>query len=605
MNAHENLDVETLVDLFEASCQRRGAAPLFGTRRGETFQWTSYADTHERVARVRLLLHSLGVASGDRVAIIADNCEEWAHVCYATMGLGAILVPLYTSQHADDWEYILQDCQASVLFVATRKVATTLSDMRPRLSSVKHVIAIDGGDTDPDSLSSRLNSLVGSPPAPRAVQPNEPACYIYTSGTMGRPKGVILSHGNIVFNVKSSLSTFSINENDCTLAFLPWAHAFGQTADLHVMVHVGCRVAINGDISGLLTNLQIVKPTILVAVPRVFCRLYEAVKKQVAHRSRAVRYLFQRGVSAATRRSNGQPLSWAERTWLATADKLIFERVRERFGGKLRIVISGSAALSRDVGEFVNAVGINFYEGYGLSEASPIVAFNNPTYRRFGTVGKPIPGVTVRIDTSVSPDPTIGEILVKGPNVMQGYRGLPEETRRAITPGGELRTGDLGRLDADGFLIVTGRIKEQFKLTNGKYVAPTPVEEKVKESSLVANCMLYGADQPYCVLIVVPDQTAIAKAAAGVPSITEDVMSERAVYRLIKKDVASLTAEFTPFVRPKKLLVLEEDFTIENGLLTPSQKVRRHAVIEKYQHRLKSLYSDVPGATSGPTFLSS
>lgn len=412
---------------------------------------------------------------------------------------------------------------------------------------------------------------------------------------MGRPKGVILTHRNIVFDVIASVSTFPITEADRSLAFLPWAHAFGQTADLHVMVHVGCQVAINGDISALLTNLGLVKPTILVAVPRVFCRIYEVVHKQIALRPLAVRWLFERGLRAATRRANGGKLTLAERLWLATADKLVFRRVRQRFGGCLRFVISGSAALSQQVAEFVNAIGIEFFEGYGLTEASPIVAFNNPQHRRFGTVGKPIPGVTVTIDHTADPNPGVGEILVSGPNVMAGYYRLPEETERAISARGELRTGDLGRLDADGYLAITGRIKEQFKLTNGRYVTPTPIEEKIKESSLITNCLLYGADKPYCVLLVVPEaatlqQLGLAQGVAG------DAASSSTMYRLLKQEVARLSSDFASFARPRKLLVLDEDFTIENGLLTPSHKVRRHAIVQKYQGRLVDLYqANTPG----------
>jgi len=499
---------------------------------------------------------------------------------------------MYTTQNPDDWEFILRDCEAKVVFLDARKTAKTFTRIRERVIALEQVIAIDGPKDDPSSLSSRLLQLRGEPPAPRAVKASDTACCIYTSGTLGHPKGVLLSHGNIVSDVTASLSRFPISEQDRTLAFLPWAHAFGQIADLHVMVRVGCQVAINGEVSTLLTNLALVKPTLLVAVPRVFCRIYEVVRKQIAHRSQPIQWLFHRGVAAATQRANGQALSWADRLCLSIADRLVFRRIRRYFGGSLRLVISGSAALSQDVAEFVNAIGIDFYEGYGLSEASPIVTINYPGHRRFGTVGKPIPGVTVRIDPSVSPDPSVGEILVSGPNVMQGYRGLPAETSRALTPQRELRTGDLGRFDDEGYLVVTGRIKEQFKLNNGKYVTPTPIEEKLKESSLIANCMLYGADQPYCVLIVVPELAAVAKAAEPTGAAFNDTAAERAVYRLLKQDVASLSTQFTAFVRPRKLLVLDEDFTIENGLLTPSQKVRRHAVIKKYQDRLLSLYAE-------------
>ena len=585
-------EIETLVDLFETSCRSRGEAPLFGTKSDGRFEWISYATMHQRVQQMRALLVELGVVRGDRVALIADNSVEWATVCYAAAGSGAITVPMYTAQSPADWEYILKDCGAKAVFVDSAEEAASLEKIRPHLHSLEHVITIGGTETDPNSLRARLVRLNGSRAELEHPRPDDPAGFIYTSGTTGHPKGVVLSHRNIVSNVLSSASTFPLSPSDRSLSFLPWAHALGQTVDLHLLLHVGCQIGINGDLSGLLSNLGLVKPTILIAVPRVFYRIYDGVRKQIAERPQAIRTLFSKGIEAATRKSQGIKPTLADRFWLSAAERLIFSRVRQRFGGSLRFAISGSAALNRDVAEFVNALGVEVYEGYGLTEASPVVCVNTPAHRRFGTVGKPIPGVSVTIERNVPEDPTVGEIIVSGPNVMQGYYGAPEDTARVLMTDGRLRTGDMGRLDDDGFLIITGRIKEQYKLQNGKYVVPTPIEEQIKLSPLISNCMLYGADKPYCILMVVPNRPALESAAQSRGFDCSDIEGDPKVLALLKQEVLSRLQGLHSYMRPKKLLVVSEDFTVGNGFLTPSLKVRRQEVIQKYMGQLSKMYDE-------------
>jgi len=580
--------IRTLVDLFEGSCQSRGEAPLFGTKSGESFVWISYAAMQRRVAELRFLLRELGVTRGDRVAIIADNSVDWAGICYAAAGCSAVTVPMYTAQNPSDWEYILNDCGAKVAFLGTKKVTEAFEKIRENLPALEHAVPMTG--SAPLSLNGRLAVLNAHTADIEPPTPDDPAAFIYTSGTTGHPKGVVLSHWNIVSNVVSSASTFPLYATDRSLSFLPWAHALGQTVDLHLMVHVGSQIGLNGDLSELLSNLKIVKPTILIAVPRVFGRIYEGVRKQMAERPKAIRTLFSKGIQAATRASQGEKLDWIGRAWLATAERLIFGRVRERFGGCLRFAISGSAALNQDVAEFVNALGIQVYEGYGLTEASPVVTVNTPTHRRFGSVGKPIPGVTVTIAPVVAENPAVGEIIVSGPNVMQGYYRSPEDTAQVLTADGQLRTGDMGRLDEDGFLIITGRIKEQYKLQNGKYVVPTPIEEQIKLSPLIDHCLLYGADKPYCVLMVVPNRNALESEAEERGIDLSNLEQDPKIIALLKQEVSTCVQGLQSYMRPKKLLVVAEEFTVNNGFLTPSLKVRRQEVIEKYHGRLMKMY---------------
>jgi len=583
-------EIRTLVDLFEASCRTRGDAPLFGTKAGETFSWITYSAMHQRVGELRQVLRELGVCRGDRVALIADNSIDWAGICYAAAGCAAVTVPMYTAQSQAEWEYILNDCGAKVVFLGSEKVAQTFEKIRPSLPHLQSVVAMAGPPETPESLKGRLAALSGRTAPLERPEPGDPAGFIYTSGTTGHPKGVVLSHWNIVSNVVAGASTFPLSASDRSLSFLPWAHALGQTADLHLLLYVGCQIGLNGELSELLTNLRVVKPTIIIAVPRVFNRIYDGVQKQMAGRPFAVRTLFSKGVAAATKASQGGPLNWAERVWLASAERLIFNRVRERFGGCLRFAISGSAALNQNVAEFVNALGIDVYEGYGLTEASPVVSVNTPAARRFGTVGKPIPGVTVTIEPNVKEDPSVGEIVVSGPNVMQGYFNAPEDTARVLTPDGRLRTGDMGRFDEDGFLLITGRIKEQYKLQNGKYVVPTPIEEQIKLSPLIDNCLLYGADKPYCVLMVVPNRSALQTEAESRGFDCTDWEQDPKIMALLKQEVSSRVQGLHAYMRPKKLFIVPEDFTVNNGCLTPSLKVRRQEVIQKYHGQLSKMY---------------
>jgi long-chain acyl-CoA synthetase len=498
--------------------------------------------------------------------LIAENGIDWATVCYATAGCGAIIVPMYTAQRLSDWEYILRDCQPKVVFAGTRQVATAFSRIRDRLPFVQHVIVMHGDDADETTLPGRLRGLSGQSAPVEYPAPDDPADFIYTSGTTGQPKGVILSHKNIVSNVLASASTFPLSSSDRSLSFLPWAHCFGQTVDLHLMLHLGAQIGINGDVMSLLPNLRLVKPTILVAVPRIFYRIYDNVQKQISGRPAAVRKIFEQGLAASTKHQRGERLSIGEHLWRVAAESLIFSKVRGKFGGHLRFVISGSAALSQSVGEFVNALGIQVFEGYGLTEASPVVSVNTPGNRKFGTVGRALPGISITIDRTVSNHPEDGEIIVDGPNVMLGYHAAPDETAQTITAEGRLRTGDMGHLDSEGYLVITGRIKEQYKLQNGRYVAPAPIEEHLKLSPLVSNCMLYGADK-----------------------------QDPEIYELIRSDLSVRARVFQSYMRPKKFLIVSEDFTVENGFLTPSLKVRRQAVTSCYNDRLAELYAGPTG----------
>jgi long-chain acyl-CoA synthetase len=362
-----------------------------------------------------------------------------------------------------------------------------------------------------------------------------------------------------------------------------------------MLFSIGCGLALNDEVPNLVANLAEAKPTILIAVPRIFNRIYDGVNKQMTERPKPIQALFRAGIRAATKKKRGESLSLGEGLALAAADKLIFSKVRQRFGGRLRFSVSGSAALAREVAEFVDALGIAVYEGYGLTEASPVVTANCPDATRIGTVGKALPRVRVEIDLVATGDAKNGEIVVYGDNVMRGYHHRAEEERQMLQPDGGLRTGDMGFVDEDGYLHITGRIKEQYKLENGKYVVPSPLEEDLKLSPFIANVLLFGLNRPFNVALVVLDEAAVQRWAREKNLELKDVTRDGAVKELIEKELAARGQSFRGYEKPRAFALITEDFTVENGLLTPSLKVRRKLVLDRYLPSLEALYSSRTG----------
>ncbi|WP_437954946.1 long-chain fatty acid--CoA ligase [Sorangium sp. So ce119] len=604
--------LENLVQLLDRSLSLYGPRPLFGTKADGRWSWITYAEFGQLVARFRGGLASLGVQRGDRVALISNNRVEWAVAAYACFSMGVAVVPMYEAQLPAEWAFIINDCEAAVAIVATPQIYDKCRDLPEKAPSLKHIVCLfepeePGGAPGAQTTSYGALLAAGEKgPAP-AIEPTaaDTACLIYTSGTTGNPKGVILSHGNIASNVCAVLDLIPFGSADRSLSFLPWTHSFGHTGELHVMVTVGASMALSESVDKIVANLAEVHPTVLMSVPRIFCRIYEGVQKQMTEKPALVQGLFRAGLRAAAKQNRGEALGLVERLTLAVADRVIFSKIRDKFGGKLKYAISGGAALSYEVAEFVDALGITVYEGYGLTETSPVVAVNYPGARRLGTVGKPIPGVRVEIDRSETHGSTDGsthgsrqgEIVVYGPNVMVGYHKRDEENKAVMTEDGGFRTGDLGYLDEEGYLHVTGRIKEQYKLENGKYVAPSPIEDKLKLSPLINNAMVYGDNRLFNVALIVPELTALAEWARG-EGLTFDspgaMLKHPRVIARVQAEVDRCSSDAKGFEKVKKIALTDEDFTAENGMLTPTLKLKRRVVLQKYAPVLDALYS---GAT--------
>ena len=422
---------ENLVEMFEHSVKQYGPRDLFGTKKGGTWVWTTYAETGKLVDRFRAGLASLGIQKGDKICIVANNRVEWAVACYACFGLGAALVPMYEAQLPKEWAFIAADCGAVALIAATPEIVTKWNDVAEKAPTVKRIISLAGGKDDEGSFEWVLAQGDKAPVPSIQPSPKDVATLIYTSGTTGNPKGVILSHGNIVSNINAMQTLLQLGGDDRSLSFLPWAHSFGNTVELHGMTSKGASMALCPDTAGLIADLADVKPTVLMSVPRIFNKIYDGVNKQIAAKPALVQNLFKGGLKAATKQRKGEKLGLVEKATLAAADKLVFGTVREKFGGRLKYAFSGGSALSRDVAEFIDGLGITVYEGYGLTETSPIATANRPGAHRIGSVGQPIPDVKIVIDKAASGDPKAR----RDPRLRaERDAGLPRARRGKIRP---------------------------------------------------------------------------------------------------------------------------------------------------------------------------
>ncbi len=384
-----------------------------------------------------------------------------------------------------------------------------------------------------------------------------------------------------------------IGRDDRSLSFLPWAHSFGHTCELHVMVSRGASIACNDAVDKIIVNLGEVKPTLLFSVPRIFNRIYDGMNKKMSTQSAALQALFRKGLAVAKKKRTGEHVGVVDGLAYKLAKSLIFSKTQKTVGGNLKYAFSGGAALSREVAEFIDGIGITVYEGYGLTETSPIATANRPGAHRIGSVGKPIEHVKIVIDkTATKEDGREGEIVIYGPNIMQGYHNRPKENEEAFTADRGFRTGDLGYLDDDGFLYITGRLKELYKLQNGKYVAPAPLEEQIKLSPAITNVMVYGDNQLFNIALIVPEMEALRKWASenGISGSDQELCDNPKVIAHMNDEVKKACEAFKGFEDIKKVTLVPEDFTTENGLLTPSLKLKRRVAMQKFGERIAALY---------------
>lgn len=591
---------DNLVGIFKETLERFGDREWLGTKNKETnaYDWVTFRDVAGRIDAIRGGLAETGVKKGDGVAIIDNNSVEWAACCYASYGLGARFIPMYKAELLKIWKYIIADSGARVLFVRDKEIYDKVRDWTNEIKSLTNIYIIDG--TGPGTLAELEKLGTGNPVAAIEPDADDIAGLIYTSGTTGEPKGVLLTHGNFSSNVHACVKNMSmLNEHDRTLSFLPWAHSYGQTAELNTLIRLGASCGFAEGPQTIVEDLLLVKPTLLVAVPRVFNRVYDGLHTRMNEEGGLAKMLFFMGKNAGQKKrelARCGKSSFATNLKFLIADKLVFAKVRARFGGNLKMSLSSSAALSPDIAEFFFDIGIPIYEAWGMTEISPAGSSNTPAAYRIGSVGRALDKVTFVIDKSITgPESRDGELIVYGPNVMKGYHNKPKETAETMTADGGMRTGDSAYIDNDGFLFITGRIKEQFKLENGKFVYPAAMEEAIKLIPYIEFAMIYGLNMPYTICLVYPDFVVMGKYAKenNLPTDPAQMVKDERVVRLLEDEIRNeLKGKFGNYEIPRKLILMSEAFSVENGMLTQTLKLKRRAVLQKYQEDIDRLYKE-------------
>lgn len=569
-------------------------------RRDGVWEEISSQEFLRRVAGLAQALVELGAKSGDRVGLFAPNCPEWHTADFAISGSGGVTVPVYFNESPERMAYILNHSEAQILFIAGASQLEKFLRMRDQLKFVQNVIVSSREGDIPAEFLRYETLLAGVGDAEiaayrlRAAQvlPSQLASIIYTSGTTGEPKGVMLTHANFSSNVADSCGDLQLKpESDVAISFLPLAHVYGRMLD-YVYIFKGCPVAYVEVVENVAQALLEVRPTILAAVPRFFEKIYARLMEQGSKATGAKRKIFQFAMQTAREsaawRCGERSASLALRLKWAIADKLVYSKIRKGTGGRLRIVLSGGAPLSKDLAEFFWAVGIYIYQGYGLTETSPVLTNNHPK-NRVGSSGRPIPNVQLRIAAD-------GEILAKGPCVMQGYYRAPEATREVLSEDGWFSTGDIGYLDKDNYLFITDRKKDLLKTAAGKFVAPQPLENTLKTSPYVLNAMVVGDKRKFIVALVVANPITVgarlAEEGLHFNSNVELAANPR-VHALLEEEVRRLTAHLAQYESIKRIAVLPEDFSFDGGSLTFTMKLKRRVVETQYHDVIEQLYADV------------
>jgi long-chain acyl-CoA synthetase len=567
-------------------------------RSAEGWQAISAREMLRRAAGLSRALFELGVRTGDRVGLFAPNSPEWHIADFAILGIGAADVPVYFRESQERMAYILNHSGARVVFVAGGEQAEKLMACREQLSGVEHVI-VANAETDYGSEALRYETLIaGGGDADVAayrlraadVTGETLATIIYTSGTTGEPKGVMLTQTNLSSNATDSLSLTDYGPSDVGLSFLPLAHVYERTLD-YVYLFSGVSVAYVDSPEKLPQALLEVRPTISGAVPRVFEKLYSNIiekgRQNTGLKRRIFDWALRVAASAVQWKAYGKPANAALKLKWKTADKIVYSKIRAGLGGRIREFISGGAPLAHELAEFFWAIGIPVYQGYGLTETSPVISVNTHQASKVGTVGRPIAHVEVRVAED-------GEILTRGPLVMKGYYKRPEDTAAAISADGWLATGDIGRVDPDGYLVITDRKKELLKTAGGKFVAPQPIENSLKMSPYVQSAVVIGDRRKFAVALIVPNFGAVAAEAAkqGMQFASPvEIAKDRWVHDLIAKEMARVNQHLPQYEAIKRFALLAEDFSFEKGELTYTMKLKRRVIDQHYQDVIEGLYA--------------
>jgi long-chain acyl-CoA synthetase len=595
----------TLVELLKSAVAMRPDEGVLRYKQGGVWTGIASVELINRVRDVALGLYAHGVRKGDRVAMLAESGPLWTISDYAILANGAINVPIYPTQPVGQVEYILRESDPRLLFISTarqiRRVDAALKNF-PDLRVIPFQPATNGENTIQfDALEQAGQRLAAERPElfdllSSDVAPEDIASIIYTSGTTGEPKGVMLTHANITFNALASGVYLEIEKGGVMLSFLPLSHIFERMV-LYLCMHYGVEVNYATSLETVASDIKEVRPTLMSTVPRLLEKINSRIQKTASESGGLRKKIFDWALNVARRVAEtttaGERLSPMLEFQRDIADRMVFQKLREAVGGRIKRMVSGGAALPADLATIFTGAGIPVLQGYGLTETSPVISVNTLRENRIGSVGHPLPGVEVRIAED-------GEILTRGPHVFKGYFNKPEETAGSFTEGSEserwFKTGDIGYVDTDGFLFITDRKKDLIKTSAGKYVAPQMIESLITQSEFVEQAVVIGDRRKFVSALIVPDferLRAWAKEKGIETADKQRLIEDRATIEMIRNDVQRLTRELADYEKVKRIGLLAQEFTIDGGELTPTLKIRRRAVEDKYSNLIESFYEGI------------
>ena len=592
----------TLAELFTDAAEKHNLPAALNYKRGGRWHAISSKEMVERAGNIALGLHSLGLRKGDKAAILSANSPEWTLFDAGCQFAGVVDVPIYTTTAPASVEYILNDARPRVFFLENREMFERIGGFEDRCESLERFVLFDDEGVGHEKaitlaeLEQRGAALREKRPdlirrMLADCDPGEMATLIYTSGTTGEPKGVILSHNNIISNVIDAGEKYGFSERDVPLSVLPLSHVFERSA-MYLYIYNGMSVHYAESIEKVPENLKEVRPTIFVGVPRIFEKVYAKAKLQAAQAGGAKEKIFEWAIDVAKEvallRETREPIPAALSLKHKIADRLVYTKLRDFFGGRLRFCITGGAALSDDIFLIFNGAGIRIMQGYGLTETSPVLTSNNPEAVKLGTVGRPIRNVRVRVAQD-------GEIEATGPGVMLGYYKKEQATREAFTDDGWFHTGDIGEIDAEGYLKITDRKKELFKTSGGKYIAPSPIEQLLRSSRFVSQAVLIGNERKFASALIVPNFEMLdsyARHKGFGPMTPSEYCRDPRIIDLFARQIETVTKGLGKFETVKKFRLLDRELTVEGGELTPTMKLRRRVVDEKYKALIDEMYAE-------------
>ncbi len=596
----------TLNELFfDAMTRHRGQGPALLAKRDGTWQPIDHDTLRQRVRHVHAALRAAGIAPGDRVAILSENRPEWAVTDYACLAARCADVPVYPTLPASQIAYILRDSGSRMVFCSSAEQLAKLLEVRAELPAIERIVCFDDVPATEGVESFADFERAGTQAADRwpdwerealEVGPDDLATLIYTSGTTGDPKGVMLSHGNITSNVVACLSILDLRPGDRCLSFLPLSHIFERMVGHYTMTRGGVAIHYATSMDSVAAEMVEVRPTLMASVPRLYEKIYARVVEAAMSGGGTRQAIFEwaraTGLQLLEHRLQGSRSPLLLRLAAKVGDRLVFAKLRARTGGALRFFVSGGAPLNPDICRFFLAAGLKILEGYGLTETSPVICVNPPDRIKPGTVGPPIPGVEVRIASD-------GEILCRGPNIMQGYFNQPGATREAIDPDGWFHTGDIGELDRDGYLKITDRKKDLIVTAGGKNIAPQPIEALLKTNEFVNNAVMIGDKRRFPSMLLVPNFDTLRTWARGkgIPDLPPEELVERSdVREKLEREARKSLRGLAHYEAPKKFLIVPRDFSIDGGELTPKLSIRRKVVEKKFGAQIEAMYEEEPPA---------